>query len=396
MSAERHVLTSEFPPQAGGVSDYVGGLAARLAAAGEQIHVWCPPAPGEAAELRPGPRLTIHRALEPDSLAGLRRTGRALDGHPAPLRLNLQWVPHGFGMRGMNLPFCAWLARRVRERGDHLELMVHEPFLPFAGQPPVIRAAAVVQRLMTRTLLRVADRVWMSIPGWEPMLRPFVGGRGLAFRWLPIPSNIPPVAGPEEAASVRSRLGVTDGALIGHFGTYGRETLRALARVLPDVMRRDSGVHAVLLGRGGPEARAAVLAGDASLAPRLHATGGLPAADVSAHLTACDMALQPYPDGVSSRRTSVMAVLSHGVPVVTTSGVLTEPLWTDSGAVIATPAGDDPALADAVAALVADPAERSRLSRAGRAFYEAHFDWDRIVSELRGVWSDAPPAALTA
>ena len=43
--------------------------------------------------------------------------------------------------------------------------------------------------------------------------------------------------------------------------------------------------------------------------------------------------LQPYPDGVSSRRTTVTSLLAHGCAVVTTRGPLTEGLWQESGAV---------------------------------------------------------------
>ncbi|MCX6023909.1 MAG: hypothetical protein NTZ05_19705, partial [Chloroflexi bacterium] len=48
-------------------------------------------------------------------------------------------------------------------------------------------------------------------------------------------------------------------------------------------------------------------------------TGHLPLPEVSAHLLAADAAVLPFTDGASFRRTSLLAMLAHGLPLVTTS-----------------------------------------------------------------------------
>ena len=53
--------------------------------------------------------------------------------------------------------------------------------------------------------------------------------------------------------------------------------------------------------------------GHRDLHSRAWASGRLSRADVAAALRACDLLLQPYPDGVTTRRTSVMAGLANGV-----------------------------------------------------------------------------------
>ena len=58
--------------------------------------------------------------------------------------------------------------------------------------------------------------------------------------------------------------------------------------------------------------------GRADWSDRVVAPGSLPAAAVTEYLRACDLVIQPYPDGVSSRRGTAMAALANGVPVVTT------------------------------------------------------------------------------
>jgi glycosyltransferase involved in cell wall biosynthesis len=92
--------------------------------------------------------------------------------------------------------------------------------------------------------------------------------------------------------------------------------------------------------------------------------------------------LQPFPDGVSSRRTTVMAGIAHGRPVVTTSGPLTEPIWAESGAVDLVPVAEVGQISRRVETLLADSSALVRLGAEGRALYERAFAWDRTVEQL--------------
>jgi len=93
--------------------------------------------------------------------------------------------------------------------------------------------------------------------------------------------------------------------------------------------------------------------------------------------------IQPYPDGVTSRRTSVMACLSQARPVVTTRGRLTEPLWAGSGAVALADVGDAGRFAEEAVRLLADATARARLGARGRQLYDDTFSVDRVVTALR-------------
>jgi glycosyltransferase involved in cell wall biosynthesis len=97
--------------------------------------------------------------------------------------------------------------------------------------------------------------------------------------------------------------------------------------------------------------------------------------------------LQPYQDGVSSRRTSLMAGLALGRPIVTTFGVLTESVWQEEGLVVGVPPGDPRALADALATLADDADARQRLGERARAGYQAHFSLERTITTLRA-WAN--------
>jgi glycosyltransferase involved in cell wall biosynthesis len=121
-------------------------------------------------------------------------------------------------------------------------------------------------------------------------------------------------------------------------------------------------------------------------------TGGLPPPDASRHLQACDVLVQPYPDGVSGRRGSVMAGLAHGVATATNAGRLTEPYWRESGGVLLAPGPSASGVADAAERLLADPALRARVGAAGRDLHERRFAVARTVEAILGASPVVGPA----
>jgi len=152
---------------------------------------------------------------------------------------------------------------------------------------------------------------------------------------------------------------------------------------LPKLLQ--GGLHraALLLGRGSKALRGELIDRHPDLARRVHATGALDAAGISLHLSACDVMIQPYPDGVSSRRTSLMVGLSHGLPIVTTLGRLTESFWAGSGAVALAPVGDAVAMLEATERLLANPVEGGRMGSAAKALYRERFDVKHTITALR-------------
>jgi glycosyltransferase involved in cell wall biosynthesis len=188
---------------------------------------------------------------------------------------------------------------------------------------------------------------------------------------------------PVAAATIRARYAPPGGFLLGHFGTYGRHIAELLMASLSKLLR--GGIHqaALLLGRGGDALREKLIDRHPDLTKRVHATGPLTAADLSRHLSACDVMIQPYPDGVSSRRTSLMVGLCHGLPIVTTLGHLTEPFWAETGVVALAPVGDAVAILEATERLLANPVERRRMGSAAKALYQERFDVGHTIAALR-------------
>jgi Glycosyl transferases group 1 len=372
-----HIVTSEYPPDVGGVSDYSRQVAEGLARMGDDVHVWCP----RSAEGPATPGVHVHSDLGGIGPADLQRLDERLRAFPAPRRLLVQWVPHGFGYHSMNVWFCLWLARRARS-GDEVELMVHEPFLEFRRGPLRHAVMACVHRLMTMVLLGAARKVWMSIPAWEPRLRPYALGRTLQMQWLPVPGCVADESS-ASAAAIRLNYAADGQPLLGHFGSYGAAVTALLDERLPPLMDGARKPSLLLLGSGSQRFCHVLLEQHPSWSRRVHAAGYLSPAELSAHIAACDVFVQPYPDGITSRRTSTMACLSRARPVVTTTGHLTEPLWAETGAVALADVDDCDSFTSAVMELLGRDDARLALGLRGQRVYVDRFSVTRLVDALR-------------
>lgn len=373
MSETFHLLTGEYPPDTGGVGDYTRMVAGGLVERGCTVHVWCP----AAVETSNG-SLHIHHL--PDVFGA--RSRWVLEGalKTTPGCVVLEYVPNALGAHGANLPFCFWLLW-MRRRSVDVRVMFHEPYFYFSWHRPWRNILAVVQRLMAAVLIRASRVAYLSTPTWVRYLQPWGSAPMIDS---PIPATVATDAAAECIAAWRSRFeaGHADALIVGHFGTFGDHVARELTGAVPAVLHAAAATRFVFIGRGG-EAFAAVLSRrEPGLGARVYATGTLSGADVSAALRACDLVVQPYPDGITTRRTTVMAALANGVAVVTTDGQLTEPVWRDPGGVKLAPASDPLALAAATVALLNDTTARVALGASGRRLYDARFALEHTLDRL--------------
>jgi glycosyltransferase involved in cell wall biosynthesis len=350
-----HILTPEYPPRCGGVGDYTALVADGLTAAGDRVTVW-------------------HPGVLPDRFGAASREAIASRLGSDPGSLLVQYVPSAFGLRGLNVPFCRWLAR-LAQSGTDVRVMFHEPFFYFSLQRPWRNVLALGQRRMAAMLLRSATRVYYSTESWRRLLEPY--GPQSSVEVLPIPATIPLDVGNEAVTRYKARL--SGDPLVGHFGTYGEHVSAELARIVPPLLQRLPRARVLLLGRGA-DAFVRRFGDDAR--KRVEILNDQDGLSIAAALRACDVLVQPYPDGVTTRRTSMMAALSSARPVITTRGELTEAVW-NGEAVAMAPAGQPMRLVDEVERLSADAALRDTVGRLGRQLYDEHFALAGTIGRIR-------------
>jgi glycosyltransferase involved in cell wall biosynthesis len=376
-AAAWHLLTGEYPPAPGGVSDYTRLVARGLAAAGDAVEVWAPTAPGPPAD---DSGVRVHRLPDNFGPRSLRLLDAGLRRRPGPRRLLVQYVPHAFGFKAMNVGLCHWLYRTRRR--ECVWVMFHEVCFPRGwGRPLRHNLLGTVQRWMARQAARAARRRFVATPYWDTLLRS-IGHFPGPSEWLPVPSNVATAADPAAQAAIRAAVAPNGETVLGYFGTFPDHIAPLLSAILAELLRRDARCVALLLGRGGEEYAGRLRREHPDLAGRIVATGGLDAQPLADHLAACDLLLQPYPDGASGRRTSLMAGVALGLPAVSNRGRWTEPVWAESKAV-ALVNNDPSAWVAAAERLLADPTARAALGANACRLYQDRFAVERTIATLR-------------
>lgn len=290
-------------------------------------------------------------------MLGGRPRARSLRGFDLVL---VQYNPFSWGRWG----FAPWLpafvvALRLR-RGPRVALVVHEPYVPIRNWRTALMGAW--QRAQLAVLLAAADVVFVSIEAWTRLL-----GRSAVH--LPSGSNLPDRRETRDAE--RARLGISPKDFV--VATLGTDHPSHLAEPVVAALRglaeRDGRLLLLRLG-AGPRVPDGLPAGIEAVVP-----GPLPAEELAARLSAADLFLAPFVDGVSTRRTSLMAALQHGLPVVGTDGPLTDGELRRSGALRLVSVEEPERFAAESVRLTGRPDERAELGRAARELYEQRYDW---------------------
>jgi glycosyltransferase involved in cell wall biosynthesis len=372
------IITGEYPPQKGGVADYTQMVSEGLARNGDEVHVWAPLSDIIRPSCSANP--VVRRVKTHFNRADLAVISEALR-EQQPDRLLVQYVPHAFGFKAMNIVFCLWL-RQLRSLYP-IWIMFHEIAFPVRINQSVRRnVLGITNRVMARIAAGSAERIFVSTASWRASLKAIAPG-AVSSEWLPVPSNVSRCDGVCGQGLARNQYTTTNEAIIGHFGTYGSSISAILRNVLPIVLEGSANTRLLCLGSGSREFIEDFRRKHPSLAPRVHASGFLRQHELSHHIATCDLMFQPYPDGASGRRTSTMAALAIGTPVVTTKGILTERVWTESRAVALGSTMDRQALAALIISVLGDRRERERLSRAGSALYRECFDLKHTIARLQ-------------
>ncbi len=332
------MVTGAYPPVPCGIGDYTQRLCDALREQNVKVTVWT----RDAWTWNNVRRLAEDLAATQPDLVHMQYPGKGY-GH----RLAPTFFPQVWRHKGIGAP---------------LVVTLHE-----------FRIAHPLRKLAALNLIRAADA--LIVPAWCERQRLTRFWKKSPIVVIPPGSHVPVLPlPPERRQELRAAWNVKDDdVLFCHFGFVQRNKgFTRLLNAFEEAHEKIPNLKLLLVG-----SKASLISHLSSLI----SLGYLPPAAVSESLSAADVCILPYTDGVSARRTTFWTALQHGLPVITTrEGSEPESMGLrHKENVYFISAGKSVAeLRDAMLTLADSPSLRQKLSANGRALGRAN-TWENIA-----------------
>jgi len=384
---EWHVVTGEYPPQFGGVSDYTRQVSGELARGGDRVHVWAPATHLEAFHEETA---EVHALPSGFGTRWLRELDRRLSSYSSPRNILIQYVPHMYGWKSMNLAFCWWI---FTQRKENVCVMFHEVAFPFrSGQRFRHGLLAIVHRMMAWAILRSVRHSFTSTDPYLALLQT-LGNHETPISMLRICSNIPLESYHSAGVPGRSESDPDAPFTVGVFSSFAGELREFLEPVIGCLLGNPK-IEVLLLGPGESLSKS-IAKQSPQAADRIGSTGRLHVNEVARQMRRCDALLQLYPEGASAARGTLIAAIASGLPVVTAAGPITDKFLVESEAMLFSE-GSPQSVRSAVELLCENPSLARELGARSQRLYRESFQPAVIVSAIRDAMSRSKEAELVS
>lgn len=372
------VVSSKLPPATGGLAGYTRAWCRQMCERGHRVVVVGPEGAelqGDAFEVTPfaGP-------WAPSGAASLVNAVRSV----RPDVVVVQYVPHAYSRRGGGASFAVMLWLLSRELAVPIVINAHELYASWrrdlrhtpwhASQ----RLAVAILSVISSYVVVTVDARARTLAHYLPCLR----GRLAVIPIGPtVEGNVRPDGSDAMCHSWRRRHGLPkETFLVASTGmSHPSQDAEALVKVMDGLCEAGIDARLCTAGRLSVDHPSAIT------------FGYLPEHELFDLLRSADLYVMSLTDGISGRRSGPISALSAGAPVVSTSGVATDPGIFVPGSVALAPAGDADALAAMVVDLARNPDARAGLRAAGQDLFHSTFSWPVISQQ----WSDLLQSVLT-
>ena len=361
------LITGEFPPMPGGVGDFTRSLAKRIRDHGHDVRILS--RKGSTSESL---NISTVRSWGLGSPLAIRAWARR---HKLDI-INLQYQTAAYDMS----PFIHFVPAAV---DCPLVTTFHDLRYPY-----LFPKAGPLRDWITMRLARTSAGVITTNQEDDRQLK-----RLPNRRLIPIGSSIPYAyrLNGKAASKPWPAPANPDTFVLGHFGFINAE--KGIDYLIEAMANLRSAGHDLRLLFIGASSNKVETDADAAYQSRLEArikrlglanavnwTGYLSGHEVAACLNAVDLIALPFTDGASYRRSSLIAAIHCGRPILTTKPSVTVETFEHGTNLWLVPAASTDAIERAILRLMTDNELLPRL-RTGAAELRALFDWDAIARE---------------
>jgi glycosyltransferase involved in cell wall biosynthesis len=301
------------------------------------------------------------------SLRELRRMAERRRGDWAFVQYTaLAWSSHGFPLRFHDV------LRSLRLGGMRIAVVFHDAE-PYSGMRLIDGLRRWSQLVAMRKATLLADAVIFTVPQEKITWAPVVRGRAV---FIPVGANltVPPQQSLPCAANHLLVVGVFSitGGQAGAVETgLIINAVRFAAKTFGNFILRVFGRHAELREKELSE-------GLRDSPVEISVEGVLEEKGVVERLTSCDVLL--FVRGpISTRRSSAIAGIACGLPIIAYCGTETSPPITEAGVVFYDPQNPE-SLGETLLRVLQDEQFRKRLAEGSRRAQEQYFSWEAIAS----------------
>jgi glycosyltransferase involved in cell wall biosynthesis len=281
----------------------------------------------------------------------------------------LAWSARGFSLKLLRA------MKILKSAGARIGIVFHDAE-PYSGSRLIDFLRRFVQIRTMRQALAIADlAVFTVVPeklSWPPAKLPPQAAFVPVGPNLPIPSE-PVAVHSQDSPPTIGVFSITG----GDRGTHETQIILSAVRYATQRLGR---VHLSVFGRHAELRERALREGLRNCPVDLTVEGVVDPERVVQKLSACDVLLFVR-GSISSRRSSAVAGISCGLPLVAFFGSETGPPITEAGVILIPP--DRPGqLNEALVQVLSDASLRAKLAVRSRAAYEQHFSWPAIASRF--------------
>ncbi len=372
------LITGEYPPMQGGIADFTRALAQALVAQGHTVFILTDQrAQSEGA-------ISVSNSIRRWDWPSLRKTRQWAHENQLDV-VDIQFETAAYRMS----PFVHLLP--VALRGIPTFTTFHDLLVPY-----LFPKAESLRYRIVLMLARHSTGVIVTNLQDELKLQSENGIKRLTQ--IPLGSAIPTQPPPNYDRTVwRATHGIaSESFLIGYFGflnaSKGVDTLLdGVALAVQQGLNADVLMIGGSAGTSDPENIAYIRQIEAQierlgLTARVQWTGFANEQQVSGHFLACDVIALPFNDGLSMRRSSFVAALAHGCPIISTTPAVALPELDDCVYLI--PPQSPAALTAALIDLHQNPVACQRLAENARR-QAGHYSWESIARRTVAFFGDS-------